>query len=450
MLLAFLLFWLLTPPSIANTPPSDDEMLKRGISLSHWLNYWGRQPITRDDLKKIRAAGFDHVRIPVDPLLLGWSPDTAGSGPARIPLLSRLDRAVDLAGEEGLVALIDIHPGESFKKRIEQDQRAEDAFVAFWDALAIHYADYPEQALAFEVLNEPSYWVLGEPERWRKLRQRLVSSIRKVDEHHLILVSGSHGGGMGGLLEDEPLEGNRVAYTVHYYEPMILTHLGATWEPFKSGIQGKFTGLHYPVDSSAHSVIAVKSPGDRPIVESAVRDYEQEQWGPERIRKDFARMQQWRDRYDVRIILGEFGIHRSLAAQTRSAWIRDVRLAAEKYHMAWTLWDYADHFGIAEPIGPSRLAEDGVPLVMDEENPSRRMDSGLLLALGLKAEGTEGSFKKGEIDPRQVQKYSPLLPGQDKSPENDFCHYDADCPPTYACTKENELSLHGSCVKARR
>lgn len=55
--------------------------LARGVNLSHWLTYQGRQPVVQADMAMIRQAGFDHVRIPFDPVFLGWQPDARGGSP---------------------------------------------------------------------------------------------------------------------------------------------------------------------------------------------------------------------------------------------------------------------------------------------------------------------------------------------------------------------------------
>ena len=104
------------------TPAHTEEVLflKRGINLSHWLQYDGRQPIVAADMVMIRQAGFDHVRIPFDPLHLGWNPDIASAAATARPTLdfTPLDQAVNLALQADLAVILDFHPEAPLRHRI--------------------------------------------------------------------------------------------------------------------------------------------------------------------------------------------------------------------------------------------------------------------------------------------------------------------------------------------
>src|ERR1035438_7357323 len=61
-----------TAPNIraADAPP---PTLKHGVNLSNWFADTQRQPLVAHDFDAIKAAGFDHVRIPINPESLGFS-----------------------------------------------------------------------------------------------------------------------------------------------------------------------------------------------------------------------------------------------------------------------------------------------------------------------------------------------------------------------------------------
>jgi len=44
---------------------------RRGVNLSHWLSWEGRQPVVEADVRMIRTAGFGHVRLPLEPAFIG-------------------------------------------------------------------------------------------------------------------------------------------------------------------------------------------------------------------------------------------------------------------------------------------------------------------------------------------------------------------------------------------
>ena len=101
-----------------------------------------------DDLRHIRAEGFDHVRIPV-----GWHHYT-GPGPEfdiRPEIFARADALVNAGLQRGSEC-DDQHPS---LRRFHIQPRGQTArFLAIWRQIAEHYAKAPAD-LAFELLNEP-------------------------------------------------------------------------------------------------------------------------------------------------------------------------------------------------------------------------------------------------------------------------------------------------------
>jgi endoglucanase len=358
---------LSTNPLWAQTPP-----LLKGVNLSHWLTYEGRQPISQRDMNMIKAHGFDHIRIPFNPHNLGWTLDRAKD---LKPLpFERLDAAIRLGIEAGLNVIIDFHPEEALKQQIEEDPTVRRNFIAAWGQIARHYATWPEQRLAFELLNEPQFWVSDNPEGWISLRADILKSIRKQDLKHLILISGFHGGGVEGLLQTPPLEDPLILYTFHYYDPQLLTHLGATWEPYSSNVNSMFSGLRYPSDQNRDENILLNDSGHthRYLVNLAIQDYEAQNWGYDRILKDIQRVSRWATDHRVSVICNEFGIARfAVEPKTRAAWLHDVSTALESQAMGWTVWDYADVFGISALLKDQRLTADGVEIPINGKPPYR-------------------------------------------------------------------------------
>ena len=97
-----------TAPNIraADAPP---PTLKHGVNLSNWFADTQRQPLVAHDFDAIKAAGFDHVRIPINPESLGFSLYDAESGRVLFDF-SGLDGAVSLARDKGLSVILDIQP----------------------------------------------------------------------------------------------------------------------------------------------------------------------------------------------------------------------------------------------------------------------------------------------------------------------------------------------------
>ena len=361
----------------------DLPALRRGVNLSHWLQYQGRQPVTSADLAAIRKAGFDHVRIPFDPARLGWNPDAQGSAANAWPGLAELDQAVDASLAAGLAVIVDFHPEGALRDRIEKESPVGKAFVEAWRMLAARYANRPADRLTFEPLNEPQYYQLDGASRWRRLQSDVVGAIRQQAPSHWILLSGTRGGSIAGLESMSPLTDPRIRYVFHFYEPMLFTHLNAPWEPFLSGPQGMIAGLGYPSDSlQALANFRVVPGADAKAANDAVTQYVAEKWNSSRIAQEIAKAAAWAKRYQVKLVCTEFGALRaSLDATSRNLWLRDVRTALEGAGVGWSVWDYADFFGIATATGNISSTADGAVIPGDLQNPARLLDAGSVAAL---------------------------------------------------------------------
>ena len=120
----------------------------------------------------------------------------------------------------------------------------------------------------------------------------------------------------------------------------------------------------------------------RYLVNRAINDYKAEEWGYARILKDIERVATWAAAHQVSVICNEFGIARIAVEQkTRAAWLHDVSTALESLKMGWTVWDYADVFGISALLKDQRLTADGVEVPMNGQPPHRQFIEEDLTAL---------------------------------------------------------------------
>lgn len=375
---ALLLFVFCFPAS--NTSAGSTPELRRGVNLSHWLQYWGRQPVVAADMTLIRSAGFDHVRVPFDPEKLGWNPDS----PSPTIDWTSLDNALNIALSAGLTVILDFHPEFALSQRIQNEESVRIAYLAFWDALAKHFATRPAEKVAIEIFNEPSFWESDGPARLGALEQEALARIRKSMPRHLVLLPGPHGGFISGLVMMTPVADTNVRYVFHFYEPFLFTHLNAPFEPHLSGPEGMITNLVYPSKSALKKVKLLPN-ADATIALAAVRQYEQENWGATRLKQEIGKAQAWAKNNGVSVICTEFGAIRfGPDPVSRQNWLRDFRAAMDSFRIGWTVWDYADLFGVA-------TATDGMvtpwsnPAIVprDPSNPKRAFDQGALRALGI-------------------------------------------------------------------
>jgi len=116
--------------------------------------------ITQDDIRFIRSAGFNLVRIPLHwRLLMSDRGEITGEGWAL------LDRVLGWVSDAGLLAILDLHAAPGGQTGINHDDgpgyplmfyvpRDRQLTVKLWQAIAKRYAGNPA-ILGYDILNEP-------------------------------------------------------------------------------------------------------------------------------------------------------------------------------------------------------------------------------------------------------------------------------------------------------
>lgn len=327
---------------------------QRGVNLSRWLDTYAKLPMSDQELHDLRAAGFDHVRLPIDPVALGWSPEQ-GPGLRDAPKLRAAIAAV-LAAD--LDVIVDMHPEPGIQQPIIEDEHADD-FVALWTWLATQLKHTPSNRVALELLNEPQYSGFGGSIRWSRYQKRLLQAVRAVLPRHQVIVSGRQTGSLEGLLELSPLADANLIYSFHFYLPGIFTHQGADWMrdvPWTTA--GHWRNVRYPSMLAMLLLPHMDGTGDRRQAREEIFQYFKTGWDRREIAAQWRPLVEWARKYPgVRIRLGEFGVIRAgVDPLSRYLWIADVRSQAEANGWGWTLWDYGANFGIT-----TRSNDNGMP-----------------------------------------------------------------------------------------
>ena len=331
---------------LASVPPSRLAHLRRGINLSEWFaQVHDPKGNTKDhfqtwttptDIALIKSAGFDHVRLSVNP-----QPMFTANRPEAIPqeYLSYLDAAVKMILDQGLSVVLDLHPDDDFKARLKDDDFVQQ-LGDFWRTLARHYATWDAERVFFEIMNEPE---VTDPYRWYGIQAKFAATIREGALQHTIIAAGSRYSNDEQVLFLEPLHDANVIYNFHFYYPHIFTHQGATWGLY---YWHWLRGVRYPStpESAAQAAASVPDAVDR----LAVIRYGQEHWDAARIEAEVAQVADWARRRGVAVVCNEFGVYRDYAdPHDRAAWIRDVRTSLERHNIGWAMWDYSGSFGVA-------------------------------------------------------------------------------------------------------
>jgi endoglucanase len=303
---------------------------KRGYTKEHFQDW-----TTADDIALIKAMGFDHVRLSVNP-----QPMMPNHRPDEIPAeyLGYLDSAVKMILDHGLAVVIDLHPESDFKARLMKDDSFVQEFADFWRALARHYSNSDAERVFLEILNEPE---MSDRYRWYGVQVKLAAAIRAGAPQHTIIAAGARWSDDDELVFLEPLRDPNVIYNFHFYDPHIFTHQGATWGSY---FWHWVKGLHYPSSPESAAKVAANAPDA--VDRLAIIRYGEDHWNAERIDAEITQVAEWARLHGVPVVCNEFGVFREADAKDREAWIHDVRTALERHGMGWAMWDYSGSFGV--------------------------------------------------------------------------------------------------------
>ena len=396
------------PANAADLAPT----FRRGVSIHNLLN-WGeveasdktryrfppfstpQHRLKPEILDNVKKAGFDFIRLTVDP-----GPFLQFNGTQRDDLDKTLLAEVRKLLGSGFGIVVDFHPTSQVPAYAPENITASahaPLFKAYQDMLvrtARLLTPFEGQRLAFELMNEPQYgWDAATAARWQTQQKALHDAVRAVAPTLPLVLTGARGGDLDGLLQIDPtpFRGSRVLWSFHYYEPYLLTHQGVKAEYKDSRYWRYFSDLPYPAAPElfdmARSVLTANiqadasvKPAERASVqveaEKLLRAYLDSKPGRARVAADFARLDAWAKKYAVPrgdVFLGEFGITRSYGPYKASQpaalenWLTDVRQEAEKRGIGWALWALSGYGGMS----------------LIETDDSTRLDGPTLKALGL-------------------------------------------------------------------
>lgn len=325
--------------------PQRLKTLEKGINLSHWL--WmpmDHGKITDQDLAQIKAAGFTHVRLPVSTTLL--VPDWNQPQNLNTVFLKDVTDAIALITKHGLGVIVSAF--DTVDKIANTDLKK---VKLFWVPFATALKNTDPNLVFPQIANEPDVPL---PSNWNRITAELVQTIRAILPNHTIMTAtplkfGEGSGDWGtvqALIRSTPVPDKNVVYALNCYEPFFFTHQGADWsDPVAKHIKN----LAYPLD--AENVRAVKAsmqalvPADHWIY-GWLDGYK----GSKAYLEAFLEpLFTWGKQHNINIHFSEFGAYKlNTPAQSRLAWLKDIREVMQANKAGWSLWDYSGGFGIVD------------------------------------------------------------------------------------------------------
>ena len=215
--------WVTTSNGRLVTTPGDQPVTLRGINLAFYLDICPLSTYaTESSIEELAGKGVNLVRVAFHWNQISLLPEKCAWKQSGREWLKEL---VGWCSDNGIYVVLDMHvpPGNKDIDPIDgafwNSSKNADNLVGLWELIAAEFKNDPA-VLGYDLFNEPDP---ASPDEWWNLADRLVMAIRSIDSRHLVIVEAD----MSGTLRK--LSDPGVLYSVHFYNPMIVSHRGATW-----------------------------------------------------------------------------------------------------------------------------------------------------------------------------------------------------------------------------
>jgi endoglucanase len=322
-------------------------VIRAGVNVSHWLSQSERRGeerrnyVRQADFDTIASMGFDHVRIPVDEVQL-W--DSVGNKEAEA--FELLHSAIRWAFTARLSVIVDLHIIRSHyfnakSKQLWTDPAAQDNLVKMWQQLSDELHRYPNDKLAYEILNEP---VAKDPEDWNKVFNKVLAAIRSRESDRKVVI----GSNMWQSAEAFPqlrLPDNDVnlILSFHFYTPMALTHHTAPWAPI-----GEYAG---PINYPGHIVDTVYYKDMSAHAVKDMREYANGYFTKEILEEKMLPAIKVANTHHLQLYCGEFGVYPRIPEEIMLRYYSDLCSIFRRNGIAYCHWCYKGDFPVVNSDG---------------------------------------------------------------------------------------------------
>ena len=253
--------------------------------------------ITLEDIRFIKRAGFNSVRVPFNYRLFVTEDDPRKLEGVGYELL---DRVVNWCRQEGLYVILDMHgaPGGQTGDNIDdsfgypflfESPESQELTVSIWQKLAARYSR-ETIVVGYDLLNEPIAHFFDADyfnPRLEPLYRRITAAIRRVDRNHIVFLGGAQWD-TNFKVFGPPFD-PKLAYTFHKY-----------WMDVK---------------------------------QEAVEEYVA-----------------FSNKYDVPLLMGESG-------ENTDEWVASFRALLEKNGISWCFWPYKKVDATSSPVSINKPAD---------------------------------------------------------------------------------------------
>ena len=326
------------------------EGFTKGVNLGGWISQFAeydeahfRSFITEEDFKEIKRLGFDHVRIPVDYVVL--ENDEGEENPLGYEMLRNAQK---WCHTHDLRMIVDVHEvyGYSFdplkdmdREKFFYDEALQARFYALWSKIAKAFGDDTD-TVALELLNEVV--LIGVADAWNKVVEKVIDVIRKEAPRSWIVVGGVCYNSITTIKLLDPPKDDRIVYNFHCYEPIIFTHQGAYWV---KGMPADFR-IAYPESLETYREQSMKYARD---LVGALFEEGVTKIGPEYFETLLEPAVKAAEDFGVPLYCGEYGVIELAPMDSTLRWFHEIHEAFDKFGIGRAIWNYrGKDFGLVD------------------------------------------------------------------------------------------------------
>lgn len=206
----------------------DLTKLRRGVNMSG-LEYIFRQTgflFEEKTYKELVEKGFDHIRLTTD-----FRRFADEDGNLNDSKMKKVDKAIELANEQGLIVMLDFHGWYDLNTFKGDDI----LFMRIWKNIAERYKDYKHNdMLIFELINEPHTTEGGNLDMTNlsMLQCQTANFIREVSPNRTICFATTEWNGpwtLNSYRNSPMMNYDNVIVALHTYATLEFTHQNMAW-----------------------------------------------------------------------------------------------------------------------------------------------------------------------------------------------------------------------------
>jgi hypothetical protein len=330
----------ISPPEAGSRP-----VITRGLSIDR---QYLRLPLVPNfdkyDIRLIKSMGFEHVKLIVNP-----EPHKSANGVHRASM-SYLDAIVGIVLDEGLPAVVCIHPEHPFKLKVLGNWDEFEDMLGFYREFAGYIAGHwdPNQVV-FQLMTEPN----GNQWDWNTMQTAMWEAVRDAMPDHTLILSGDEYAVIEGLVSVDPVDDANVLYCFGFYEPYIFSFQGGQWAweyiPYLQHVP--YPSSPEIISAAMDEMLANVPEGMREQAETDLRAYGEERWNKERLAARLQKALDWAISHgNQRLWVTEWGVyHGATNPEHRYAFIQDARELFDSNGVGWAYWSFNETQTVLTP-----------------------------------------------------------------------------------------------------